>query len=254
MKEAEGKKAGGAAESAGETPRVFDEQRQHAGHRDRLLKRFAENGLGALALHEVIELMLTFVIHLRDTKPMAKELARRYGSLSALLNASPEEIVKTAGVGRRSAALFFLMREVMASCLKEKYERKSIIAHRRDVEEYLCFRFGRCRDEYMATLFLGNRNQVIETEKIAEGTVNQCAVYPRTIMEKALRYGAASIIVAHNHPGGGLRPSEADWILTERLFAICKLLEIPLHDHLIISQQEVVSLRDLPRWPGAASR
>ena len=124
-----------------------------------------------------------------------------------------------------------------------------MIGHRRDVEEYLRFYFGRRRDEYVAALFLGNRNQVLETEVIAGGTVNQCAVYPRTIMEKALHYGAASIILAHNHPGGGLRPSEADWILTERLFAICALLEIPLLDHLIISQQEVVSLKEFPRWP-----
>jgi DNA repair protein RadC len=106
------------------------------------------------------------------------------------------------------------------------------------------------RDEYVAVLFLGNRNQVIETEIIAEGTVNQCAVYPRVIMERALRYHATSIIIAHNHPGGGLKPSEADWVLTGRLFAICTLLEIPLLDHLVISHDEVVSLRDMPRWPG----
>jgi DNA repair protein RadC len=219
------------------------------GHRERLLDRFAANGLGALHLHEIAELILTFAIPRRDTKPLARELIRRYGSLSALLNAAPDELVKVGGIGKRSAALISLMREVTAYCLKEKYERKSIIAHRHDVEEYLRFYFGGRRDEYVAALFLGNRNQVLETEIIAEGTVNQCAVYPRIIMEKALRYGAASIIIAHNHPGGGLKPSEADWVLTERLFAICRLLEIPLHDHLIISQREVVSLKEMVRWP-----
>jgi DNA repair protein RadC len=224
------------------------------GHRERLLERFAANGLGALHLHEVVELILTFAIPRRDTKPLARELMRRFRSLSALLNARPEEIAKVKGIGKRSAALFLLMHEVTAYCLRERYERKSVIAHRHDVEEYLRFYFGGRRDEYVAALFLDNRNQVLETEIIAEGTVNQCAVYPRIIMEKALRYGAASLIVAHNHPGGGLKPSEADWVLTERLFAICKLLEIPLHDHLIISQLEVVSLKELPRWPSAAGK
>jgi DNA repair protein RadC len=219
------------------------------GHRKRLLERFMENGLGALHVHEIVELILTFAIPRRDTKPIARELVRRYRSLSALLNADPRELAAVDGCGGRSASLFLLLREIMAYSLKEKYERKSIIAHRHDVEEYLRFYFGQRRDEYVAALFLGNKNQVLETEIIAEGTVNQCVVYPRMIMEKALRYGAASIIIAHNHPGGGLRPSESDWALTERLFVICNLLEIPLLDHLIISQQEVVSLKELPRWP-----
>ena len=225
-----------------------------AGHRGRLLERFADNGIGALHLHEIAELILTYAIPRRDTKPIARELVRRFGSLSALLNASPDELVRVEGIGKRSAGLFLLLREVTAYCLKEKYERKSVIAHRRDVEEYLRFHFGGRRDEYVAALFLGNRNQVLETEIIAEGTVNQCAVFPRVIMEKALRFGAGSVILAHNHPGGGLKPSEADWVLTERLFTICKLLEIPLLDHLIISQLEVVSLKELPRWPAAAAR
>jgi DNA repair protein RadC len=220
------------------------------GHRERLMERFTENGLGALHQHEIVELLLTYTIPRCDTKPLARKLVNRYKSLSALLNAHSDELMKEPGFGRRSASLFSLIRELMAYCLKEKYDRKSMIGHRHDVEEYLRFYFGQRRDEYVAVLFLGNRNQVLETGIIAEGTVNQCAVYPRTIMEKALRYGAASIIIAHNHPGGGMRPSEADWVLTERLFAICRLLEIPLLDHLIISQQEVVSLKELPRWPG----
>jgi DNA repair protein RadC len=226
------------------------DQAGNAGHHKRLRERFARSGLSGLHLHEIVELILTYSVSRRDTKPMARDLVNRYRSLGAILNAPADEITRTAGLGERSASLFLLMREVMAYCLREKYERKSVVAHRGDAEEYLRFHFGGRRDEYVAALFLGNRNQVLETEIISEGTVNQCAVYPRMVMEKALRYGAASVIIAHNHPGGGLKPSESDWQLTERLFAICKLMEIPLLDHLIISQQEVVSLKEMPRWPG----
>jgi DNA repair protein RadC len=220
------------------------------GHRKRLRERFEDNGISALHVHEIVELMLTYVIPRRDTKPIARELTQRYKSLNALFNAPAEELIKVEGIGRRSAGLFSFIREVAALCLKEKYERKSVVAHRHDAEEYLRFHFGLRRDEYVAVLFLGNRNHVIETEIIAEGTVNQCAVYPRIIMERALRYHAASIIIAHNHPGGGLTPSEADWVLTAELFTVCTVLGIPLLDHLIIAQEQVVSLKDLPRWPG----
>jgi DNA repair protein RadC len=219
------------------------------GHRQRLTDRFAENGLDALHLHEIVELILTYAIPRRDTKQMARDLVRRFRTLNGLLNADPAELATTPGIGKRSAALFALMREVMACCLKERYEQKSIISHRRDAEEYLRFHYSHRRDEFVAALFLGNRNQVLSTGIIAEGTVNQCVIYPRIIIDKALRCGAASIILAHNHPGGGIKPSEADWQLTEKLFKVCKLLDIPLHDHLIISQNEVVSLKEQVRWP-----
>ncbi len=224
------------------------------GHRKRLLDRFTGSGLAALHLHEIVELLLTFTIPRRDTKPFARELVKRYRSLSAILNAPVHELTKIKGIRPRSASHIALVREIMAYCLKEKYQRGNIITHRHDVEEYLRATFGLRRDEYVAALFLGNSNDVIETEVLAEGTVNQCVVFPRRIMERALRYSATSIIVAHNHPGGGIQPSEADWELTERLFAICRLLEIPLLDHLIISNQQVVSLKELPRWKVLVAR
>ena len=219
------------------------------GHRRRLRERFESRGIGALHLVEIVELILTYAIPRRDTKPTARALVRTYRTLNGLLNARVEDLAAIPGVGKRSAALFSLMREVMAYCLKERFEQKSIIRHRSDALEYLRFHYGNRRDEYMAALFLGNRNQVLDTDVIAEGTVNQCVVYPRLIVERAIRSGAASVIVAHNHPGGSVLPSEADWNITERLFKICKLLDIPLHDHLIISQHEVVSLKELARWP-----
>jgi len=225
-----------------------------AGHRARLLDRFVGSGLASLHLHEIVELLLTFTIPRRDTKPLARELVRRYRSLSAVLNAPAHELAEVKGIGPHSASHIAFIREIMSYCLKEKYQRKNVISHWRDVEEYLRATFGYRRDEYVAAIFLGNRNDIIETEILAEGTVNQCAVFPRRIMNRALCYSATSVIVAHNHPGGGITPSEADWELTERLFAICKLLEIPLLDHLIISHQQVVSLKELPRWKESVAR
>ena len=122
------------------------------GHRQRLTERFAGNGIDALHFHEIVELILTYAIPRRDTKEIARDLVRRLKTLSGLLNAGPDELMKTAGLGQRSATLFLLMREVMARCLREKYEQKSIISHRRDAEEYLRFHYGHRRDEFVAAL------------------------------------------------------------------------------------------------------
>ncbi len=220
----------------------------YAGHRGRLLSRFEENGCASLQDYEIVELILTFAIPRKDTKPIAKELLRKYKTLSGLLHADSEDVEKVPGIGRKAGLLLVLFRDVTAYCLAEKYHKKPIVHHRNDVKEYLRFAFGYKPDEYVAVLFLDNGNNVIETEIVHEGTVNQCAVYPRTIIDKALRYKATSLIIAHNHPGGTAEPSPADWEITERLYNICKLLEMPLLDHVIVARDTIVSLSDFPRW------
>jgi DNA repair protein RadC len=149
----------------------------------------------------------------------------------------------------RTAYFFGLLRDVMSTCLQERYEKQPYVSKRQDVEEYLRFHYGLQRDEYVAVLFLDNGNHVIGTEMVAEGTVNQCAVYPRVIVQKAIARGASSLILAHNHPGGSTDPSEADWQITTRLRQIGKLMDLPLVDHIIISRHGSTSLRELSRWP-----
>jgi DNA repair protein RadC len=102
----------------------------------------------------------------------------------------------------------------------------------------------------VAVVFLDGGNRVIGAEIVAEGTVNQCAAYPRSIFEKALKNGAAAFIISHNHPGGNRQASETDWQLTRRLHEIGRLLDIPLLEHIIICQDSVVTLREQSRWPG----
>jgi DNA repair protein RadC len=220
------------------------------GHRSRLLERFTNNGIGALHPHEIIELLLTFTIPRRDTKPIAHALLKRFKTISAVCNAPTDELLQIDGIGKKSAALLQFVRDVLAYCLKERFERGDYITSRQDVEAYLKFMFGYRRDEYVAALFLDAAHHIVQTELVAEGTVNQCALYPRIFIEKALRYGAASMIVAHNHPGGTPLPSENDWQITERLYTAGKLLDLPLLDHILICSEKTVSLVEFPRWPG----
>ena len=221
----------------------------HIGHRKRLLNRFKHSGLNSLQDYEIVELILTFVISRKDTKPVAKDLLSHYKTISAILNADFKELEQFNGIGSKSALFLALIREVIAYCLCEKYEQKSLISHRKDVEEYLRFHFGLRKDEYIAVIFLDNGNRIITTEELSAGTVNQCVVYPRTVMEKALRYGSSSIIMAHNHPGGSSNISEADWNITEKIHTVGKILNIFLLDHILILNNKTISLRELQRWP-----
>ncbi|MGD9200986.1 MAG: DNA repair protein RadC [Chitinispirillia bacterium] len=221
----------------------------HNGHRKRLLDRFKHSGLKGFHNYEIIELLLTFVISRKDTKPVAKDLLSHYKTISAILNADFKEIEQFHGIGMKSALFLTLIREIIAYCLCEKYEHKSIVSHRKHVEEYLRFHFGMRKDEYIAVIFLDNGNRIIATEELASGTVNQCVVYPRTVIEKALKYGSSSFIMAHNHPGGNSDISEADWNITEKIHTVGKILNILLLDHILILKNRTISLREFSRWP-----
>jgi DNA repair protein RadC len=221
----------------------------HAGHRGRLLDRFERNGLSSLHPHEIIELILSYAIPRRDTKPLARMLLGRFGSISGVLNASIKQFTDVPGIGTRTALLFVLMKDVLALALQEKFSQHSLISHRQDVYEYLRFHFGAKGNEYVAAMYLDTGNRVLATEILAEGTTNQCLVYPRKVIERALHHKATSLVLAHNHPGGSIHPSENDWKLTKRLIQIGKLLEMPLLDHVIISRDAVISLKEHPLWP-----
>ncbi|MDR0305957.1 MAG: DNA repair protein RadC [Chitinispirillales bacterium] len=221
----------------------------HHGHRGRLLNRYIRGGIDSLQDYEILELLLTYVIPRKDTKPLAKTLLERYGTIGAVINAPLEELHSFKGLKERSASLFPFMRDAMSYCLNENFIEKPVVTHRKDVEKYLRFNFGYRSEEYVAVIFLDNANHVLNSEIMSEGTVNHCVVYPRNIINRALRCGAAAFILAHNHPSGKVDPSEEDWKVTERLFTVGKLLEVPLLDHVIISQKEIISLRELRRWP-----
>jgi len=109
---------------------------------------------------------------------------------------------------------------------------------------YLQMKLG-CRErETFAAMFLDNKHRLIEYVELFEGTINQAAVYPREVARAALLRNAAAVIVAHNHPSGDPRPSEADIMLTRRLDRALALIEIRLLDHIVVGGRLAVSLAD----------
>ena len=89
--------------------------------------------------------------------------------------------------------------------------------------------------EFLIGLYLNSRNQVIAHHVISIGTVNSAIVHPREVFKLAIMKNACSVIIAHNHPSGGLDPSDADLNVTKRLSAAGKILGIELIDHIIIT-------------------
>jgi DNA repair protein RadC len=121
------------------------------------------------------------------------------------------------------------------------------ICNRADVADFCKQYLSPKPVENVCIIALDNGNNIIGFDTV-EGATNQCAVYPSNVFRFLLSAAATSFIISHNHPGLSVRPSEADWQITERLQNIGKMLEVPLLDHIIITENDCVSLRDSSRW------
>lgn len=98
--------------------------------------------------------------------------------------------------------------------------------------------------ERFACAFLDNSNRVISTKIMSAGTVNESPVYPREIAKEAVLCNAASVILAHNHPGGSESPSQADVHVTNRIVEALATLSIKCADHIIVTDISTTSLAE----------
>lgn len=100
------------------------------------------------------------------------------------------------------------------------------------------------KQEHFIVIYLDSANRVMESRVITIGTLNQSLVHPREVFSPAIEKRAASIILAHNHPSGIMRPSSQDLEVTNRLKEGAKILGIEILDHIIFSVNGYLSFRD----------
>lgn len=234
------------------------------GHRGRMRERMLKGGPDGFLDHEILEYVLALAIPRQDTKDRAKALLRRFGGLSGVLSARPEELTQVEGIGlstavalrfvgtaaqrmHRSAALPDARRtevRTKASWDADLRGRGQPLGSLDAVIAYLTARQGALIHEEFRVLFLNSRNHLIADEA-TEGTVNQAPAYPREIVRRALELGATAVILVHNHPSGDPSPSRDDIALTRRVVEAARLHDIAVHDHLIIGRDAHASLRTL---------
>lgn len=221
----------------------------NSGHRERLFEKYEKAGIDSFHDYEILEMILTFILPRRDTKKISKDLLRQYKTINNILNANSALLSTIDGLREKSINKLKFIRDFCNYCLKEKQLEEPIVSNRTDVENYLRLHFGYRSDEYMAVIFLDNSHHVLGIDECSKGSVNRCNVYPRNVFAEAFNYGAAAIIIAHNHPGGSIEPSPSDWNLTKKMVKAGKILDISLLDHILITSKMTISLREDNKWP-----
>jgi DNA repair protein RadC len=215
------------------------------GHRDRLRERFKNGGDQALADYELLEILLFRSIPRRDTKPLAKELLRRFGSIGAILGASPKLLQEVSGVSENLATDLKVVAAISQRSLKSKIQNRQLLSSWSAVIDYCHAVMAHEDREQFRILFLDKRNMLIADEVQGIGTVDHTPVYPREIVRRALELASTAIILVHNHPSGDPSPSRADIDMTRLIVDIAKPMGIVVHDHVIIGKNGHASFRGL---------
>ncbi len=214
-----------------------------AGHRERMRAQVLSAGARSLADYQLLEYLLFAASPRRDTKPLAKALLARFGTLSRVMKAEVEELRKVEGAGDAVIATLKVAETLGEKLLRAEIEKKNVIGSWQALLEYCQGAMGQQKIEQFRLLFLNNKNHLIADEVQQTGTVNHTAVYPREVVKRALELGATSIILVHNHPSGDPTPSTADIDMTLEIVKAAAALNIRVHDHLIVGHSEVLSFK-----------
>lgn len=214
------------------------------GHRARLRQRLLEGGPDALLDHELLEYLLCLAIPRRDTKPLARKLIDRFGSLPAVLAARPEALAE-AKLSDTAIAAIKIAQASALRLLRARASEKPVLSGWQALLDYLQADMAHGPVERFRVLHLNARNMLILDDLMAEGSIDEAPVYVRKVIARAMEVHSVALILVHNHPSGDPQPSRADIEITRKLADAAKLLDITIHDHLVIGANGHSSMRAL---------
>ena len=218
------------------------------GHRERVRKKFLENGFNGLEDYEVLELLLFYVIPRKDTKAIAKELIKRFKTLANVLKADTLELKTINGLGDVAITFLKMMGALPEKIYEDKLKNQKLIKDDKnkitDKEVLLSFlrnKIGYEDVEKFYVIYLSSSNEVIAFEESSSGTLDRSSIYPREIYKRVIIENAKSIIIAHNHPSGNTCPSKCDIDITNEIAKGLKNFGALLLEHIIITRDSYFS-------------
>ncbi len=216
----------------------------HDGHRKRLKARFLSQGLTGFEDHNILELLLFYSIPRSDTNEIAHQLLNEFKSLSGVFDAPVEELCKIKGVSTHTATLIKLIPEMLSVYHTDKTRDTKIVSSTNEAGRFFVPRFYGKNIEEVHIMLLDDKKKLIRCEKLFEGTVNSSPVTVKKVVASVVNSNATSVVIAHNHPGGVALPSRSDIITTEKIYKALKLINVELSDHIIVADDDFVSLAD----------
>ena len=222
------------------------EQNLHEGHRQRMKAKFLKYGLESFDDHQVLEVMLYYAIPKKDTNEIAHALVKKFGSLSGVLEAEADELIKVSGIGENAASMIklFQMLSRRYSVSAFSYENKILLNDSKKMLAYFKELYLGEKREVLYAIALDNEMILQNKEIINKGVDNSVDISPRMLAEFAFRSNCSSIVIAHNHPQGTSLPSKADIKSTIYIHEALKNMDIHLLDHIVVGRDGAISFRN----------
>lgn len=211
-------------------------------HRQRVRDRFHKEGLENFNEVHVLELLLFYAIPQIDTKPIARELLDRFGSYTAVMEASASELETVAGIGKNAATFLNVVHAAGRYYQVQKVAGEKILDDVEKYGHYLLQRFYGKRRENVYLLCLDAKCKLLNCTWVGEGDVNSANIPIRRMVEIALAANATSVVLAHNHPSGIAVPSREDVLTTRQLATALGAMDIILADHIVVADEDFVSM------------
>ncbi len=219
-------------------------KKQRSGHRERVRRRFLDEGLDGFKDYEALEMLLFYAVPRQDTKVIAKRLIDQFGSLQAVFHTPPDRLMQEAGLTEATAALIAMLPQLARKIEEQQAQENARIRSTLDAGRDVIAMFRSRQDESVRILCLNASGKVVRRARIAEGDVNAVHFPIRKLVEEALACKAVSVILAHNHPGGTMAPSQEDLDATKAAKAALETVGIRLLDHLIVAGDNYCSMRE----------
>jgi len=212
---------------------------------DRPREKLISRGLSALTDAELIAILISS----GNSRESAVELSRRImdsiqHNLNELGKLNCDELKKFRGIGQAKAITLIAAMELGRRRNQSEALDNGQIKGSRDAADYLRPEIGDLAYEEFWVLFLNRQNKVIDKRKLSQGGMTGTVIDVRLVLKLALEKHATSMIFCHNHPSGNLDPSEADKKITKQLKEAAAVMEIPVIDHLIVTQAGYFSFAD----------
>lgn len=209
--------------------------------REKLLKR----GASSLSDAELLAIFLRTGVKGCNVVDLSRRLLLNFGSLANVFRANQSEFCQQHGLGSAKYVQLQACLEMSKRYLAEKLiQQGGELTSSKATRDYLISELRHETREVFAVLFLDNQHQVLTFERLFFGTIDAAAVYPRVVVEQALKHHAAAVILAHNHPSGIAEASNADKHITKKLEQALHLVDIRVLDHMIIAGPECYSFAE----------
>ena len=214
----------------------------HEGHRKRLKSRFLKSGLDGFEDHNVLELLLFYAIPYKDTNELAHKIINHFGTMERVFDADIKELCQIDGVGENVATLIKLVPQISQYYLRLKQQKRERFKTVDEIAEFLRDQYVFDDREAFSILCLDSQCGFLGYEKMQAGTANLSEVSIVKAIEIAFRYNATCVVIAHNHPSGGLKPSDNDITTTRRICDAFSAVHIDVKDHIIVTKTDYTSM------------